>query len=339
MISNEVYQAITKDIAGARTKNRFIYEMYYGISRIYDLYCSREEFFTIFDYACDFEEGVHNLINFYQLKTKNKNYTLKNILSRKGNKSILQTLVDLRSSEFVNNLFVVSNASFSGLCEKNKKFSNMETFCFDELEDEDKTKIIQSINWPNNTSFLKNIYFIKSDLCLNKVSISLLGYTEEFLEKIYPGTPSLSKFFMRAIVNLVMEKASYEQDTYTLEETINKKGVTKENIELLLKEYYDNLINSRSLEIDDVKSKTKELGLNFKLKLEIEADYINLFTCGYVNEDIKVMSKAIKNYALTIVDSSMTENDVIFYVVEHYNDFGIYSSLSTRYLLTIYALK
>ena len=50
MIGDGEYQLITKDIAGARTKNRFVYEVDYGISKIYDCYLSKlDDFFIIFD--------------------------------------------------------------------------------------------------------------------------------------------------------------------------------------------------------------------------------------------------------------------------------------------------
>lgn len=48
MIVDGEYQLITKDIAGARTKNRFAYEVDYGISKIYDCYLSKSDDFSLF---------------------------------------------------------------------------------------------------------------------------------------------------------------------------------------------------------------------------------------------------------------------------------------------------
>ena len=112
MIDNVEYQRITKDIAGARTKSRFTYEMFYGIKIIYELYCEDfNDFFVIFDYACDIEVGKGEEINFYQLKTIDRNnYTLPRLLKNSPTKqSIFQTLINLSTSDSIGSLNIVSN--------------------------------------------------------------------------------------------------------------------------------------------------------------------------------------------------------------------------------------
>ena len=159
MISNDEYQKITKDIAGARSKSRFTYEIAYGIKLIYEEYQKEKDFFVIFDYSCDIEKGNEDKIDFYQLKTKTtSNFTIDALLKipPKGTKSILQTLIDLKRTNSVERLYIVSNVPLSG--EKYiRPITNFECISFGLLSDETKKKINENIVWPlgKECEFLK----------------------------------------------------------------------------------------------------------------------------------------------------------------------------------------
>ena len=138
MLSNEEYKKITKDIAGARTKSRFQFEIAHGISIVYEEYLKNNDFFIIFDYACDIEKWCKDKISFYQLKTRSKNFKIGDFLTiKKGaKKSILQTLIDLKCSKSVDKLYIVSNVHLDGEDTKNNKISNANLVSFDSFRDE-----------------------------------------------------------------------------------------------------------------------------------------------------------------------------------------------------------
>lgn len=287
MIKNEEYQKITKDIAGSRTKNRFGYEMTYGIHSLYKLYIDEvNDFFIIFDYACDIEEGKGEKISFYQLKTRSTPFKLTQLLDSKGGKkSILQTLIDLKTSDSVDKLFLVSNLEIKNLIEDEKhKFSNLETFCFDELDELDKIKINEKVTWPNGVSDFKSLYFIRSNMCLKKPSDTLTAETLTFLNTLYPGTPQRVDVFQNCIVAKVKECADNEFDTLTLQETIESKGMTKESIEKLLSEYNNILMNSKFINSEKVNEMCKDLKLSIGLNIEVRKAYIEVSGKGYIPE-------------------------------------------------------
>ena len=289
MISNEEYQLITKDISGARTKNRFFYEMLYGVKLIYDLYLEDDEnFFVVFDYACDIETSKNDTINFYQLKTKDGHYTLPALLRAKENeKSILQTLINLNLSDSVAKLVIVSNNTLHGFDDGENTFSNVETFCFDEISDDCKTAINESVSWPNNKIEFNKLFFVMSDLCLKLPSNSLKSYTNSFLNRIYPESPLLINRFEQALVDMVKEKATYELDTLTLDETVLHKGITRDDMKELLNGYSRQVINSSLVSLVAFSSKVDSLGFTVGDSISIKQAFSSIFGCGYVKDDVK----------------------------------------------------
>jgi hypothetical protein len=50
----EAYNKIPHDLSGSMSKNRFRRELFWGISRMLDLF-DRKDFCVVFDYKCDVE--------------------------------------------------------------------------------------------------------------------------------------------------------------------------------------------------------------------------------------------------------------------------------------------
>jgi len=339
MISNDEYQKITKDISGSRIKNRFSYEMTYGIKLLYQLYEDDiEDFYVIFDYACDIEEGINNSIIFYQLKTTSSPFTLKKLLvkdNKTNKKSILQTLIDLNRSLAVEKLFIVSNMGLSGSDTKDKKLSNVECFSFGELNDDDKMLINQNIVWPKNKCDIDKIFFCISETCLKKVSQSLLSYSTAFLDKIYNGKPSKPIYLNNCILSMVKEKADYEYDTLTLQDTIKYKGITKKDLSSLLETYEKDLINSSFADRNKVKKSCEDLNLPIGEINKILLEYQTIFGCGYVKEQYIEQIKKIK-LAFQIDYASLQYKKAIKEIAKSFK-FDMFLSIEAKYVLTIFA--
>ncbi len=340
MISEKDYQSITKDIAGARTKNRFTYEMFYGIKKIYDLYLKNDDdFFVIFDYACDIEVGEENHIDFCQLKTTSENYTLGKLLHKTKNKdSILQTLVNLKNNSAVSSLFIVSNMGLKGVDTPKCKFSNMEMFCFSALDETTKQKINKKINWPSGKSELDSIYFCVSELCLKKPTPSLLGYTTQFLDSLYHGSPNSAQSFQTCVITKVKEKADYEFDTISLADVIKNKGITREEIEAILKDYLDEVVNSSLISINAIKDRCESLRLSVGEIIDVKREYINLFSCGYIKNYLAKILSDIKNLYSSSGYNHLAINDAIMKAVCEYN-FDENICYAAKVLLAIYAYE
>jgi len=340
MISDKDYQSITKDIAGARTKNRFTYEMFYGIKMIYDLYLKNDDdFFVIFDYACDIEIGEENHIDFCQLKTTSENYTIEKLLRKSKNKnSILQTLVNLKNNNAVSSLFIVSNRGLKGVDTAENKFSNMEIFCFADLDEPIKQEINNKIKWPSGHSELSSIYFCVSGLCLKKPTPSLLGYTTQFLDNLYHGSPNSAQSFQTCVITKVREKANYEFDTITLADVIKNKGITRDELAAILTDYLNEVVNSSLIPLDAIKNRCEAMGLSMGQTIDIKKEFINLFGCGYIEKYLAKILNDIKNLYRSIEFRQLAINDAILKAVNEYA-FDAKMCDAARLLLAIYAYE
>lgn len=341
LISEKDYQQITKDIAGSRTKNRFIYEMSYGISKLYELYFSKSDYFVIFDYACDIEIGHDNKIDFYQLKTTVNNYSIPSLLktTKKSPKSILQTLVDLKCNNSVDKLFIVSNVYCTGNNIKGVSLKSIDEFCFKDLESDSITLIENDIIWPNGKSEIDSLYYLVSELCVKNPQLTLLGCTTKFLDKLYPGQPNKAQLFMDAITAKVREKASYEDETITLSKTIEKKGLTHDDITRLLKEYNENIVHSKIVGYEMIVHKIDLFGYSLGLSRNIKRDYFDYFSKGYIPDNIAEIINAIKDTYNKDEYYDLDEKSAVEKLVNEF-EFEKFMSLfdSSKYLFAIYAL-
>lgn len=341
MITNEEYQLITKDVAGARTKGRMVFEMFYGIKLIYDLYMSNEsDFFIIFDYACDIEVGVNDKISFYQVKTRDGvKYSISDLTKKgKSKESILQKIVNLKKSKSVDKLVIVSNQHLSGLDELGKTFSNMEFFCFGDISLENKKEINKNIEWIDGAECFDSMYYCVSDLAIKKPDNSLLGYTTGFLETIYPNNPNRASDFLRYLKSEVLKKAACEFDTITLNETIEYKGITKNDVVNILEIYYNAINANYILPFDKMKVKCEQLGLSYSLTCDIKKEYCNLFSKGYLDEFINEELNSIKCQLESDKYNHLKFNDIINEIVSSGKFIYEYSA-GAKYCLAICAYE
>lgn len=66
-----IYNSLPYDLSGSRTKDRFKYEVLFGIEQLIDNYDQKEDFCVVFDYVCDIEVHWTDKLQFYQVKTSN----------------------------------------------------------------------------------------------------------------------------------------------------------------------------------------------------------------------------------------------------------------------------
>lgn len=70
------YMTYEADEAGSRSKNRFKFEVFWGLNKFLDVFLESQEFTMVFDYVCDIELHYDGSYEFYQVKTSSaKSYT------------------------------------------------------------------------------------------------------------------------------------------------------------------------------------------------------------------------------------------------------------------------
>ena len=118
MSIKESYEKLPFDLSGARTKNRFDFEILYGIELLIDNYHVLNDFTVVFDYVCDIELHCNDdeSLKFYQVKTTNTGKPNNiNFLTKKDNKSkdsIIGKIYKISNNNTSSNISVllVSNA-------------------------------------------------------------------------------------------------------------------------------------------------------------------------------------------------------------------------------------
>lgn len=338
MISNTEYQKITKDIAGARTKSRFTFEIAYGVTMVYEEYMKDDDFFIIFDYACDIEKSVGDKISFYQLKTKDKrNFTIDALLSTttKKPKSILQILIDLKKTNSVDKLYIVSNSHLSG---EGEKIQNMECFPLSSLSLETQNKINEKIVWPLGIPDLKNVFYCTTQIILKDADNSLIGITDKFLNSIFPSSYTNPSSFKKSIMAFAREKADYEFETDSLEDTIQKKGVTRNDVNRLLDDYRKGIIQSIIPPAQLINDWINKLSLNVLLSIKVKNAFLSRFGKAYATLDEKELIKKIFNeFSLKYADLSPC--DAIKKIVDNFPNNEIVFHIEDKYVFAIIAYE
>ncbi len=234
------------ELSGAMSKNRFRSEILWGLTKVFEVYISGENFVAIFDYVCDIEIHTDHSLNFYQVKTQKsyKPYSLNTILKKNKEHSILGKLYLLKvvadSDKNMIRLAVVSNSVLQGV--GNKIYSDSEKFCFDELEEKCRSRVIEKMGeeFPNIDSFdLHDIYYIRSTVDLFKPEESLIGKTALFYKEV-TGTESKKTITLYNVLSETVNScAAYELASNNYDELILNKGITRDTIDSILKEYSD----------------------------------------------------------------------------------------------------
>lgn len=338
MILQGEYAKITKDISGARSKNRFRNEIFWGIKKIYDLYESNtDDFFVILDYACDIEVGNNNSFSFFQLKTKDdgSNFTLANLIKKdKTKQSILSKLYSLNKSDCIDGLYIVSNAKFS--C-SNTVLSNSEVFCFSDLDDKEQLNITDHIQETLGIDVdLKKIFYAKSEFCITNPHTLLLGKTVEFLSNILKIKIMDPKYFYNYIKNVVEIQACCELETKTLDDTIDKKGIRRKEIDKII-DIYKNSIDLSSEKIIKKIEKFSDL-ISYNDYIGIKKSFKNFKEIGfesyYLKEIINKIKEEYKNNSELV---GLKYVDVVFKLA-NMNFFDSIMSFSDKLCLIIVTL-
>lgn len=243
-MNNKNYMNITSDISGSRSKNRFRNEMLWGLSKVFDAYTQQEEFVVVFDYVCDVELHYGNTLSFYQMKTDKQvaTFTIPRLTKRNDNeRSILGQLFLIKTQaedgEFNTSVAVVSNVPLKA----KQTYSSDDCVCMGKLDEASQTEIIDQLSIEFDTivdaSHLENFYYILSSLDLFSPQDTMLGKTVKFYTDVIGEEPSKPQTLFNTLEQTVKDCACYEKNIDSYEELVRNKGITKEKIDSILKQY------------------------------------------------------------------------------------------------------
>ena len=235
----EQYMSMPYDLSGSRSKNRFRVELLWGINKMLELMESDKAFTMVFDYVCDIEVHMENELEFYQIKTHSKSqsaYTTASLTkkeSKNSQGSILGKLFILNANEGRNNLIaIVSNSPYK--MTDNDIYNGIH--CFDTFPELEKQKIVEAIKSELKVEDvdLSTAYYICTSMDLENPQEAITGKLVLSFKKLKGCEVERPATLYSLIYDQVSEKACYELATGSYEKILEKKGITREEMDYLL---------------------------------------------------------------------------------------------------------
>lgn len=319
------YMNLSYDLSGSMSKNRFRYELLWGLKKMLYLFKDGKEFTVVFDYVCDIEVHLDTHFEFYQLKTQNKNtsYTIDKLTKIKDKtKSILGNLYLLKYDENMIEkdktcVYVVSNAPLKG----SKLYTDSEIINLNDIDESSKDTLKERLKSELKLSEdinLKNTYFIRTSMNLIDPSKEIIGEISIFFEEVFGKECKYTNSLYRVLADEVLSKGCYELKIDDYKELIEKKGFTRNRLEEILNKFIDKSNDS----LDMVKKSIEDIAKNnFSKKIKLKSALSSIVMNLPKSKDLQSIEHDIVIYIdenLEHLDKTEKEIvDIIMKVIEH----------------------
>lgn len=333
------YNKIPHNLSGSMSKNRFRQELFWGVSRMFDLF-EREDFCVIFDYKCDVEVHFSDAIEFYQIKTHKiqapyKFSALKKI--PKNSQSIIAKLFimkDESSLETPIKCALVSNAFFQI---GKSAISDVETFCFSDLDETSQKKIKKALQDELQRSEvdLSEVYYIYTSMNLIDPQNDLKGKITGSFEKIKGCEPVKPNALYRLIVDTVQERACYELSAYDYTELVKRKGMTKNELNDMLDRYIETSDDSVSQVVAYIEQQT----LSIRDKKKLRASLGKIVELEYTSLELQRKERELSAYIEKETEDHTTEAIVDLLIERFGTSFSIEYSDQDKYCFYLLVIK
>lgn len=251
-----------REISGPRSSNRFVYQHYWALYKILEIFETNSDFMLIMEYFDDviiLDSSIDpKYIDFYQIKTntkKNEYNVSTAVLTKKvknsttGNHkdSYMEKLVDnyVRFRNETRSLNFVSNKTFSielSTLEdsKDKDRIRLKEFSSDELK-KIKDNICSKCSYTNCNEKCKDIVFFEvTDLSVDNYTDTVIGKLIQFINKHGYGTIKDFMSVYHALISEIARINNLEKKVTNFEELVRKKSITKEKFSEYIEQFKQN---------------------------------------------------------------------------------------------------
>lgn len=245
------YCALYKDKTGSEINKRFDYQRYWGILKCFELFKKGIDFNVVFEGAEDIDVILDEGIHYYQIKTNSTKtkYTLTTLLGHSGTErlSILSKLAGKEKNQHTLSLNIVSNLPFEAKYNEPLIDYNRTSICFNEFNNSFqaivKNHIFSQLSFAPN---LDKYFYNMSELPLNTLKQTMLGYTYDFVDNKKTTAERLELFFDE------IDKEAEEKTRKTVyRDIICDKSFSRQDL-LDLKEKYFNSKNDLAYECKQI---------------------------------------------------------------------------------------
>ncbi|MDF2855591.1 dsDNA nuclease domain-containing protein [Enterococcus durans] len=331
------------DYAGARSKNRFRFEIYWGLDKLLKEMTVSQNFYMIFDYVCDIEIHFSDHYEFYQVKTKNgKSYTINNLTNRGEKKnSVIGTLYKIRDSDLKNKtnrskLAIVSNLKLSDSALANS--ANLE-FELNSLSKNNVEKIETALKkeFGIEKIDLSNIFFINTDLAVSNFRDTMVGRINNYYKSQYGDDALKPAALLNVLSEEIQQKADFEEPCESYGELLKKKGISTERIDFIFEKYSERSISM----IEKCKAHINSVIKNYKKRINYMKHLTSIVTNLGKDFFLQNLEQEIKQDIIDKIDEF--SDGELFYIAKEYVtissvNFPIEYSIEEKELLSLIAL-
>lgn len=314
------------DLSGSISKNRFRNELLWGLKKILDLHRGDKDYTVVFDYCCDIEVHLEDNLEFYQIKTQNNNgtYTVNKLvnLDKVGN-SVLGKLYILKYDENKSESddIVIALVSNAPLNDSKKTYSDCECLSINSIDKESIKKIKQKLKEElklNKDINIVNTFFIRTGMNLIEPDKSLIGELVVFFDEFLKTDVKKVRSLYRILLSQITDKASYEMKISEYDKILEKKGISRERFDEILKQYVD----KTDIAVEKTKDFINKIYYNdFKKRIDMNKSLNRVFMQLINDRVIQQMEKKIIDYIKVNMDNLPNEDieiikNVYKYIIE-----------------------
>lgn len=318
------YANLPIDLSGSSSKNRFRWEMLWGIYRIFDIYDKTDNFVVVFDCVCDVEIFTGAEDSFYQIKTKKKTqaYTTTALCKTGSGKngevlpSILGKLFLIKAASDPQRKVKVAVVANVGFKHNKKEYTDKLELPLVEIDDDAKQAITTALLKEKGivSVDLDNVYYIRSYMDLANPQESLIGKMTTWFFANKGCEIKNPKALYQSLCDIVKEKASYEWKDGDSSSIQAKKGLTKQQFDNLIELHTQNAANG----IEPAKEWIMNNVTTYMDRMDAMRDLATIVQ--YLHADIRLQlpSKAINHIFETrqLPQELKTEQEIIDFLQE-----------------------
>lgn len=322
------YAKLPIDLSGSRAKNRFRFEMLWGIYRLIEIYDKTNDFVAIFDCVCDVEIFTDTEDSYYQIKTKKETqaFTANALCKTEKGKnnavlpSILGKLFLIKAASEPQRNVKVAVVANVGFKHNNKEYTGSLELPLATIDDDAKQAITNALKKEQGhvSVDLDNVYYIRSYMDLANPQETLIGKMTTWFVDNRGCEIKNPQALYRALFDIVQEKASYEWKDGNPTTVQEKKGISKKQFDNLIEQHNQNAI-------DGVKLSKEWISQNipvFMERLEAMQDLTTIVLFLKTDERLKPIALAIEEIVNSrqIPTELKTEHQLIDFLQEKIRD-------------------
>lgn len=248
-LNHTLQVAVPREKSGSRTSARYDYQAHCGLLKLFELRDQQDDFRMVFDYFDDIlildRSREPQTAQLYQVKTKDtgewSTAKLCSLVGKLAPRSIFARLYDhvVLLGDPVTETSFISNAAFTV---KLKSGSNStgehHWIAGDDIHDDDVEKIRTAIEKDiapcDIKSWLPRLVLIRSPMGIHGQKTYVIGVLHEyFAKKLSLPDVSLEPLY-ETLYETIHECTRFSQDGLTTEQLIQKKSITKSDVDALI---------------------------------------------------------------------------------------------------------